>query len=101
MAVSILVAAFGCAVCGLSLLWLGGRLTERQYAGGMVVSHIAAGVLCAAARWTTNLYLVAGGTALFTWIWWNSRGGDGTRRRLKRWAGRFQGVRRTAPQGAS
>jgi len=39
--------------------------------------------------------------AVNAWIWWNGGGGDGTRRRLKSWAGRFQGVRRTAPQGAS
>jgi hypothetical protein len=31
------------------------------------------------------------------WLWWNGGGGDGTRRRLRRLAGRFQGVRRTAP----
>lgn len=38
--------------------------------------------------------------ALNAWIWWKGGGGDGTRRRLKSWARRFQGVRRTAPQGA-
>jgi len=32
--------------------------------------------------------------------WWHKGGGDGTRRRLQSWARRFQGVRRTAPQGA-
>lgn len=42
----------------------------------------------------------AGVTALCAWQWWNNGGGDGTRRRLKSWARRFQGVRRTAPQGA-
>lgn len=36
-------------------------------------------------------------TTYNAWKWWNSGGGDGTKRRLKRWASRFQGVRRTAP----
>lgn len=44
--------------------------------------------------------LDAGLMAWFLWAWWNSGGGDGTRRRLRRWARRFQGVRRTAPVAA-
>lgn len=32
--------------------------------------------------------------------WWTKGGGDGIRRRLKTWARRFQGVRRTAPSHA-
>lgn len=38
--------------------------------------------------------------ALNAWGWWHGGGGDGTRRRLKSWARRFQGVRRTAPSHA-
>lgn len=38
---------------------------------------------------------------LFAWLWWHSGGGDGTKRRLRRLAGRFHSVRRTAPAGAS
>lgn len=38
--------------------------------------------------------------ALNAWAWWHGGGGDGTRRRVKSWARRFRGVRRTAPQGA-
>lgn len=41
---------------------------------------------------------VNGGAAVWAaWAWWHSGGGDGTRRRLKAWARRFRGVRRTAP----
>jgi hypothetical protein len=36
-------------------------------------------------------------TALFSWLWWKSGGGDGPRRRLRAWTHRFRGVRRTAP----
>ncbi|MDI9836230.1 hypothetical protein [Streptomyces sp. KAU_LT] len=39
--------------------------------------------------------------ALSLWSWWNNGGGDGTRRRLRQWARRFQGVRRTAPASAT
>jgi hypothetical protein len=39
--------------------------------------------------------------ALSLWHWWNSGGGDGTKRRLRDWKRRFEGVRRTAPVTAS
>lgn len=35
--------------------------------------------------------------AYAAWLWWQSGGGDGTKRRLKSWARKFRGVRRTAP----
>lgn len=38
--------------------------------------------------------------AVNAWIWWHGGGGDDTKRRLKSWARRFQGVRRTAPSRA-
>lgn len=95
-----LIAAFGCAIVALSLLMLAGRITTRRYAGWMTIAYAASAVLCAVNGWTSTLYLTAGGTALFAWLWWHSGGGDGTRRRIKSWARRFHGVRRTAPQGA-
>jgi hypothetical protein len=42
----------------------------------------------------------AGLGLLFGWLWWRSGGGDGARRRLKAWAGRFRSARRTAPAAA-
>ena len=42
----------------------------------------------------------AAASAFHGWLWWNGGGGDDTKRRLRRWGRRFQGVRRTAPQGA-
>lgn len=42
----------------------------------------------------------AGVTAIVLWLWWNSGGGDGTRRRLRQWADRFHATRRTAPTAA-
>jgi hypothetical protein len=35
--------------------------------------------------------------AYCAWGWWNSGGGNGTKRRLRALRRRFQGVRRTAP----
>lgn len=43
------------------------------------------------------LALEAGLFAGAVWAWWHRGGGDGTRRRLRRAARAFQGVRRTAP----
>jgi hypothetical protein len=38
-------------------------------------------------------------TAYYLWVWWTKGGGgDRTKKRLKKWARKFQGVRRTAPQ---
>jgi hypothetical protein len=100
MLTNFLVTAFGCLVVGMILLLLAGRITQRQFAGWMTIGYIAAGVLSAVNGWTSTLYMTAAGAALFGWLWWHSGGGDGTRRRLKSWARRFEGVRRTAPQGA-
>jgi hypothetical protein len=39
----------------------------------------------------------AAGFALSVWLWWRDGGGDDTKRRLRRWARKCEGVRRTAP----
>jgi len=94
----ITLAGLGAMFQGLALF---GRITWTQAAGWMAVSSAASGVLSAVNGWTGNVYLCTGIAAWMAWLWWNGGGGDGPRRRLKRWARRFQGVRRTAPQGAS
>lgn len=66
---------FGWFAAGSATLWLVAVLRDRP---------VAASIL-------------AGLTALQLWLWWNSGGGDGTRRRLRKWARQFQGTRRTAP----
>ena len=101
MVTTMLVVSFGCAITVITLLVAAQRITVRQYAGWMAVAYLPVSVLSAVNGWRSILYLCAGATALFVWLWWHSGGGDGTKRRLKRWAVRFQGVRRTAPQGAS
>ena len=41
--------------------------------------------------------VASGVCAYAAWRWWKSGGGDGTKRRLKSWARKFSGARRTAP----
>lgn len=100
MLTNTLVALFGLTITMLSLLWMASRITTRQYTGSMTVLYTLASMGCAIAGWTGVLYLSIAGAAGFAWMWWNSGGGDDTKRRLKSWARRFQGVRRTAPAGA-
>jgi hypothetical protein len=100
MLTNTLVAHYGLLITMLSLLWMASRITTRQYTGAMTVLYAAASVGCAIAGWTSVLYLSIAGAAWFAWMWWNSGCGDDTKRRLKSWSRRFQGVRRTAPAGA-
>jgi uncharacterized membrane protein len=95
-----LVAAFAVLLAVITLLGLSRRITTRQYAGWMAILYAVAGVLAAIAGWASTVYVIAAGEALFVWLWWHSGGGDGTRRRFRSWARRFQGVRRTAPSHA-
>lgn len=39
--------------------------------------------------------------AITAWLWWHDGGGDDTKRRLRGWARKFRGVRRTAPAGGA
>lgn len=41
--------------------------------------------------------VAAGFCAYSAWLWWRSGGGTGIKRRIRSWARRFRGVRRTAP----
>lgn len=96
-----LVVAYVCLMGALSLLWLSQRITVKRYTGWMTVMYASGAVLCAVIRWHQVMYMNVAGAAWFGWLWWHSGGGDGTRRRLKSWAGRFQGIRRTAPSAAA
>lgn len=97
MLTNTLVALYASAVLPLMLLFLAQRITTRQFSGAMAILDTISAIVCAAAGWTSVLYQDVAGAALFGWMWWNSGGGDDTKRRLKSWAGRFEGVRRTAP----
>lgn len=83
----------GLAVCGLACLVLHrsrtgyGLLTLAYMALG--ASHLIEG--------DRTAVVDAGLAAGCAWAWWKHGGGDGTRRRLRRAARAFRGVRRTAP----
>lgn len=85
----------------LQLLLQHGRITSKQYNGWTAVLATVGCAMSAVIGWTFMVYLNAGVAAWCAWDWWKGGGGDDTKRRLKRWASRFQGVRRTAPAGAA
>lgn len=97
MLTSSLLIVFTSVSAVIQLLWLSERITTKQYSAVMAVGNALLGLLAAVNRWHDVVPLTAGCTALFVWMWWHNGGGDDTKRRLKSWAGRFQGVRRTAP----
>lgn len=71
-------ATYGLLALSQVIMCIGGFITQSTVGGS--ISGAAAGYL--------------------GWKWWDGGGGDGTRRRLRRWARRFHGVRRTAPAGS-
>lgn len=100
MLTTTLIVAYATLITLVNLLLLSGRISNETASGWMAILSAAGGVGSAIAGWTRNVYLHAAFTAWMAWAWWHGGGGDGTRRRLKSWARRFQGVRRTAPAGA-
>lgn len=100
-----IITALVITACGL---WIGAamarlarRITKNAYhalfATGFAVNLIASVM----DRSVCGAPVSAAGLALSLWFWWNGGGGDGTKRRLKKWVATFKGVRRTAPVGTS
>lgn len=90
--------------CALALCGLTGQLTHRirtHHAHGlMAVSYLLYLTAALLQHHHTRAVFWAAGLAWFTWLWWHNGGSDGTRRRLREWRRRFEGVRRTAPATA-
>lgn len=78
-----------------------GRIGKTVTYALMAVGSVLDGFACLALGHYGLGVFFAASAGLFVWLWWHSGGGDGTRRRLRAWAGRFHGVRRTAPAVAS
>lgn len=74
-----------------------GRISRVQSSGIVALGCIPSVVAFVMEGTTTMASVFAALGSINAWIWWNGGGGDGTRRRLKAWTSRFQGVRRTAP----
>lgn len=96
----LLMSGLALIVVGLAAAALGWLPYYKAY-GLMAVSQALIGSVNFLAGNTTAASISAAGAAYTAWSWWNGGGGDGTRRRLHRWARRFRGVRRTAPAGSS
>ncbi len=78
-----------------------GRISGHTFHGWCAIANGINLVACVVLDFPATALINAAAFALAAWMWWNGGGGDGTKRRLRRWAARFQGVRRTAPAAAS
>ncbi|QES45217.1 hypothetical protein DEJ49_33295 [Streptomyces venezuelae] len=96
------LTALGMALSVIGLVGLfSGRLARHQCYGVFALANALSAL--------QNIREGSYGWAVFSaaisaacaYAWWHGGGGDGTKRRLRRLARRFQGVRRTAPVGAS
>jgi hypothetical protein len=96
----VLVTSSSVIIWSAVLAGLFGRLTRPQVSGIVALGCIPSIVAFVLDGATVVASVFAALGAINAWGWWNGGGGDGTRRRLRKWARRFQGVRRTAPQGA-
>ncbi|MFJ8727702.1 hypothetical protein [Streptomyces sp. NPDC093269] len=76
------------------------RISRLHYNALLVISNTLFGIGYALSGRSFAVCVHAALAAFSAWMWWHDGGGDGTKRRLKKWASRFQGVRRTAPSHA-
>jgi hypothetical protein len=91
-------AAFvACAIAG----YLTGHLRSHHVDGMLALSYLPYWIRNFLQQDHLMAVVDAAGFAYFAWCWWNGGGGDDTKRRLRKWARKFQAVRRTAPAGAA
>lgn len=100
MTISLTFSAVGALLIGAAVIgYCLGRFQRRQLWAGLSLGNAA----CLVAEILSDSKVMAGfsasAVAVGAWMWWNSGGGDGTRRLLRDLARRFRGVRRTAPEG--
>jgi hypothetical protein len=76
------------------------RISETTTYGVMALSQVVSCLGGFVAGNTVAASISGAGAGYLAWQWRNGGGGDGTRRRLRKWGRRFRGVRRTAPAGA-
>jgi hypothetical protein len=92
-----LALAGWCLFAGTLTFFATGRISQRTFYALTAVSN-GVEVICSVAR---HLHGAAGFeaalAAMCMWLWWQDGGGDDTKRRLRSWARKFHGVRRTAP----
>ena len=86
-------------VCG-TVAWIAGRIRLYQRDGMFTLSYPCYWIKDVMHHDQLWAVIDAACFAWFAWSWWNGGGGDDTKRRLRRWVRKFEGVRRTAPVGA-
>lgn len=90
LSIGLAATAVGCA--GLFCGW-----GARRFHGCMAIADGSLAVFNALAGERLPTCVASALCAYAAWRWWHSGGGDGAKRRLKAWARKFTGVRRTAP----
>jgi hypothetical protein len=97
--VPLFTTGMGIVVLALACRMIGWISVTTTY-GLLAVSQIA---VCVAGFVTGNTVAVSisgAAAGYLAWQWWNGGGGDKTKRRIRQFAGQFNGVRRTAPVGS-
>lgn len=95
-----LIMASGLLLGGTLAARMAGRISSRALYGLIAVSQVLNLASAVIERDMFTGSIAAGGFALSAWAWWHDGGGNDTKRRLRRLARRFRGVRRTAPSAA-
>lgn len=90
-----------CLLVGTVIARTTGRISRRTFYALIAASNGVALTASVANHDQGPASINAASMAISAWLWWQDGGGDDTKRRLRRWARKFQGVRRTAPVGAA
>ncbi|MGQ5606200.1 hypothetical protein [Streptomyces sp. EKS3.2] len=100
--IAVTISAIGALLVGSAIIaYALGRICRCKLWAGLTLGNAVNLIANVIADNRTMAGLCAGAAALSLWMWWNGCGGDGTRRRLRKLARRFRGVRRTAPAGGA
>jgi len=74
-----------------------GRIAKRTFFALLAVSNGLALLSAVISHNQFGASINAASLAAALYGWWQNGGGDDTKRRLRKWARKFEGVRRTAP----
>ena len=98
--ISLILTAIAAAIAVAAIaVWLTHHISACALNALLSVSNLLNLVSNVIRHNTVMASWAAGVLAVTLWLWWKNGGGDNTRRRLRRWARKFQPVRRTAPAG--
>jgi hypothetical protein len=91
--------ANGLCIAGFVALVVGvqPKIGERNAWLVIMLANACFLLACVLEEWVFGAAWAAVFVAYCLWRWWNSGGGDDTKRRLRKLKEKFDGVRRTAP----